>query len=320
MSLSTGSRRISAESLASAALTAAADIVAPREGEIDGTVSAPVAKGAQRRGVSGKRAKRMNDAWPSDTAGSGSDAHQRRRLTAPLLDFVSALRGAISAFGQGEVGSRRELTLRQVTEVTPLLGYSLERSPGDATRILYIGDLSPHSGVVDLLSCIIQWAERHPGTPVDICWAGSGDLQGVLRAQSKPPNLSQSFTPSSDPGTLAALAAERGILAVPNAGTADLLPMAQAMAAGLPVLGSVRCPEVRLLVTSAATGWLFDPLSSAEMSGALDAALSTSQARLAEMRAAARRRLNSLCEEWLGSDYESTLRVNTAQFASTGQA
>ena len=57
-----------------------------------------------------------------------------------------------------------------------------------------------------------------------------------------------------------------------------------------------------------------------EMSGALDAALSTSPARLAEMRAAARRRLSSLCEEWLGADYESSLRVDTARFASTGQA
>ena len=248
-----------------------------------------------------------------------SEAHYRRRLTAPLLDFVSALRGAISAFGQGHVGERRELTLRQVADITALLGCSLERTQETATRILYLGDLSPQSGVVDLLACITAWADRHRDIPVDICWAGTGDLQGVLRAQAMPPNLTQSFTPPPADDAIASLVARCGILAVPNTGLVDLLPIAQAMAAGLPVFGSARCPEARLLVTSTATGWLFDPLSPVEMSAALDAALSTSPMRLAEMRAAARHRVSALCDEWRGADDDSTLRHTSPQFATSEQ-
>ncbi len=248
-----------------------------------------------------------------------SEAHYRRRLTAPLLDFVSALRGAISAFGQGHVGARRELTLRQVTEITALLGCSLERTPADATRILYLGDLSPQSGVADLLSCIIAWADRNRDIPVGICWAGAGDLQGILRAQATPPNLRQSFRPPPAADALAALVAQCGILAVPNTGPVDLLPIAQAMAAGLPVLGSARCPEARLLVTSTATGWLFDPLSPVELSAALAAALSTPLMRLAEMRAAARRRVSALCDEAREADDDSTLQHSSQQLATSGQ-
>lgn len=322
MSLSTGSRRVSAKPLVPANMTSANDEIEPGLGEIDKS-SSPLLGGTDTPKANTVRANHVWHLVAGRGAGSPAsreavpEAHHRRRLAAPLLDFVSALRGAISAFGQGQVGTRRELTQRQLAEIKSLLGCSLERSRTDATRILYVGDLSPQSGVVDLLSCVISWAERHRETPVDICWAGSGDLQGVLRAQSKPPNLTQSFTRPADAGTLAALAAHHGILAVPNAGTVDLVPIAQAMAAGLPVLGSARCPEVRMLVTSTATGWLFDPLSPAEMSGALNAALSTSAARLLEMRAAAQRRLGAMCDEWLGADDETTRRRNPTQFATS---
>ena len=265
------------------------------------------------------------DAAPSTPAGAseilnGRHRRERFRLATPLSDFVSALRLAIAAFGQGEVGGVSELTPRQIADVMPFIQAPLARTDAAVTRILYLGELVPYSGVVDLLSCAIEWSERNPAKRVDICWAGYGDLQGVLRAQLTPPNLTQSFTPLPTGSALVELMGRCGILAVPNLGQADLLALALGMAAGLPVLGNLRSPQVRLLVSHAVNGWLFDPVSLSSMFDALGAALTTPAPEFDRMRVAARARIDALCAERPDGQDLPAARCAPARLATSGQA
>ena len=62
---------------------------------------------------------------------------------------------------------------------------------------------------------------------------------------------------------------------------------------GLPVLGSTRSVQVRVLAKPD-HGWVFDPLKSGSMDAALEVALRESTARLNDMRSATRRSIASL--------------------------
>ncbi len=190
------------------------------------------------------------------------------------------------------IAASRVVTPGQLTDCAAFTACPVTRAGPDATRIAYVGELSPHSGVADFLSCATLWADRHPDRSIEICWAGGGDLQGVLQAQWLPPNLQQAFVDAQDTRARAAVFARCGLLVAPNPALPGSLVVAEAMAAGLLVLGSARSAAVRGLVQPNVTGWLFDPLVPDQMMQALDAALSTGPARLNEMRAAARARVS----------------------------
>ncbi len=65
-------------------------------------------------------------------------------------------------------------------------------------------------------------------------------------------------------------------------------PVAEALAAGLPVVGSRRSREVTYLVTEGVNGWLFNPLDPGGMLGGLTRALAAAPQTLAAMRRQAR--------------------------------
>ena len=70
--------------------------------------------------------------------------------------------------------------------------------------------------------------------------------------------------------------------------------MNEAMAAGLPVLGSIYSQAVEELVQDGQNGWVFDPLTEASTLAALDRVFATPPEHLAAMREAARRRVMAL--------------------------
>jgi glycosyltransferase involved in cell wall biosynthesis len=184
------------------------------------------------------------------------------------------------------------------------MGCPLTRSEPDAHRIVHIGELTPRAGVAEFLSCAVAWAHSHPDMPIDITWLGEGDLLGVLRAQPVPANLTQTFARIPPSDRLAVHLGRCGLLAAPGLADSRLGWVAEAMAAGLPVLGSVRDPRVRALVAQGQSGWLFDPLRDSEMSAALTAAMSATAGRLDEMREAARARVSLLPAEPPGETVE----------------
>ena len=194
------------------------------------------------------------------------------------------------------------------------------RSPEQAHRLVYAGDLTPQAGVADILASAASWAEHHPGRGVEIWWVGEGALRGVLEAQPLPENLSQRFL-----GRLGAEETDRafahcGILVVPTL-VNDRHPMlAEAMSLGLPVLGSLRSRKVRDWVREGDTGWLFDPLSPAQISAALATALDTAAPRLDRMRVACRARVAAMSPHGLAERLERAVAEVLRDTLATGRA
>ena len=83
----------------------------------------------------------------------------------------------------------------------------------------------------------------------------------------------------------------------------------EAMAAGLPVLGSLYSQAVEELVRDGHNGWYFRPDSQGEMYSALDRALNTSDAKVLEMRSNARKTV-----EYLTPAYEADQVLGAVHF------
>jgi glycosyltransferase involved in cell wall biosynthesis len=162
------------------------------------------------------------------------------------------------------------------------------RAGAETHRLAYAGDLSPQSGAADLLIAVASWAEGHPGQPVEIWWIGEGDLAGVLSAQPLPATVSQRFLGRLDGVATATALAQCGLFVVPSLTDDRQVPVPEALAAGLPVLGSRRSRRVRQLVREEVNGWLFDPLQPADMARALGHALGRPAEDLDWMRDQAR--------------------------------
>lgn len=170
------------------------------------------------------------------------------------------------------------------THLDPFFACRRRRPEAAARRIVFAGDLSPQSGAADLMIAVASWAEGNPNQEVDISWIGEGDLAGVLDAQPLPPGVTQRFLGRLDPQALAATFAQCGLLAVPSLVDDRRAPVMEALAAGLPVLGSRLDRNVRRWVHDGANGWLFNPLRPDEMTAALSRALDSPAGSLEQMR------------------------------------
>ena len=207
------------------------------------------------------------------------------RLVLSVADGVlaeeDAVAHAIECLG---VPSLRIFPASVPHDVAAFLSCSRTRSGPEAHRLIHVGDLTPHSGVADALICVAVWAERHPDRTAEIWWAGEGDLAGVLEAQPLPANVSQRFVGRLDARDMAAAFAQCGLLIAPCLGDDHPPPIAEALAAGLVVLGSLRSRRVRQLVREDVSGWAFDPVRPDDMLRVLDRALGCSPERLDSMR------------------------------------
>jgi glycosyltransferase involved in cell wall biosynthesis len=241
-----------------------------------------------------------------------------QRLLLAYVDGVLASPDVVGALAASGIPSSRVVTLGQPGDRSVFTACPRNRFDPDAHRIVYVGDLSPRSGVAEFLTCAIGWAEQNAGTSVEIIWLGTGDLQGVLHAQVVPPNLTQSFSEIPAAGELAAIFRRCGLLAVPSLANVRSPHIADAMAAGLPVVGSVRSAQVRGLVAHEESGWLFDPLRGDEMGVALNAALTTPPAKLDIMRDVGRARIQALQSGRFGEELDQTLRTRLIDMLSSG--
>lgn len=209
-----------------------------------------------------------------------------RSADAVVADGDEALRGLarLSAAGPRVFAS----TNADRNDLAPFLQCPLYRTGDDAHRLVFSDDLVPQTGAADFLLAAMAWADRSRDRTLDIVWIGDGILKDVLRAQPLPPNLSQRFIDRLPAVQIADIFAQSGILVAPTAFGHAGHPVLQALAAGIPVLGSIHCRCVRQWVRDAETGWVSDPLHPGALFHALTRALATSTADLDRMRRSAR--------------------------------
>ena len=207
---------------------------------------------------------------------------------------------ADGALTNGESGARYirrfgvpDERIFRVNQPVPVEMFAREprsRAAGPTTRLLHVGMLIARKGVRGVADGLADWARRRPERSLEIWWAGYGDQRAALEALELPSNLVQRFLGSLPYAALPQVYAQCDMLAFPTLCDEWGLVVNEAMAAGLPVLGSAHGQAVEELVTEGETGWIFDPLIGGSLTAALDRALATSPERVAEMGVVARRR------------------------------
>jgi glycosyltransferase involved in cell wall biosynthesis len=218
-----------------------------------------------------------------------------RRLLLHQADavIVNGESGAryITRFG---VDPRKLFRIPQTTDIALFLSVAPNRPGAIRHRLLYAGRLIELKGILPFLSNLADWARKNTQRQIEFWIAGDGPVRSQLASFPCPGNLSLRLLGHVAYDRLPDVYGEAGILVLPTLADEWGLVVVEAMAAGLPVLGSVYSQAVEELVSDRENGWLFRPDDPATVRKALEQSLNTSGDFLNEMGASARRRVRDL--------------------------
>ena len=214
------------------------------------------------------------------------------------------LRRADAVLVNGESGARyirrfavppaRIFRVPCTTEMEPFAAVPLHRDPCQAHRLLYAGRLIELKGLVPFLTVLARWGERHPERAVEFWLAGEGPVRAELEAMPLPPNVTLHFMGNLAYEDLPRAYTEAGIFVLPTLSDEWGVVVNEAMASGVPVLGSIYSQAVEELVRDGETGWTFRVDHADEIERALERALATSPEDLDAMRVQAREAVRDL--------------------------
>ncbi len=215
------------------------------------------------------------------------------------------LRGAAGVLVNGESGARYIRGFgfpdRRIYRVPQPVDVDRFDAPptrdGDAAhRLLYVGRLSAGKGLPLLFDALERRAGARPDRPIELRVVGDGPLRGELEARRLPGNVRVAFLGAVPYDALPGIYAAAGLLVFPTLADEWGLVVNEAMASGVPVIGSVHAQAVEELVEPG-VGWRFDPESPESADRALGTALDASPDDLDTMRRAARDRARRLRPE-----------------------
>lgn len=213
---------------------------------------------------------------------------------APWRIFVRRLllRAADAVIVNGESGARYIRTLGvnddrifRAAQTTAIDHFRIpeERHESVRHRLLYSGRLAAGKGLKQFLSGLTGWCEYNPERQIEFWLVGDGPMRQDLSAQRGPPNLRVRFLGHVSYERLPEIYAQGGIFAFPTLADEWGMAVVEAMAAGLPVLGSIYSQAVEELVIDGANGWTFCPDDPSSMRNAIDRSLSTPAKELEHM-------------------------------------
>ncbi len=177
------------------------------------------------------------------------------------------------------------------TDLQPFLATSIVRSPESRHRMLHVGALTERKGILPFLNHLARWAEAHSAQRVELHLAGSGPLRNSIETFRRPSNLKIQYLGHISYDRLPDLYSEYGLLAFPTLADEWGMVVTEAMASGVPVLGSLYSQAVEELVEDGENGWTFRPDRPEEIDSALNRALTTPHERMDRMARYARARV-----------------------------
>ena len=204
--------------------------------------------------------------------------------------FVNGESGARYVAGFG-VPDGRIFRLNQPVDVEIFAREPRTRTQDNVIRLLCAGVITARKGLEPFAQLLIDWADRHPEQSIELWWVGDGDRRAALQALALPPNLRFRFLGHVSYDQLPSVYAQVDLFAFPTLLDEWGLVVNEAMAAGLPVLGSIYSQAVEELVSENQTGWIYDPHDRSAAELALGRALGVSAGRRAEMGQLARARI-----------------------------
>jgi hypothetical protein len=192
----------------------------------------------------------------------------------------------------------------QTVDIDLFLPIPLTRSPEAERRLLYCGRFIDKKGLPAFQGEAAAWARRNPDQRLSIRWLGDGELASVLKTFTGPPNLIQEFPGAVSYDALVGHYTECGVLILPTLDDEWGLVVNEALASGLPVLGSVYSQAVQELVREGRTGWIYDPLKPGAALSALDRLFSTPLTALSAMRVMARDRIQDITPDRIAAIFD----------------
>jgi len=236
---------------------------------------------------------------------TGVTEQGRGRFRQVLRRFIANTADGYLALGSGGVryieslGVAREkiFQIAYSTNLEPFLAIPLERSPAAARRLLYSGQLVERKGLGPFVKALASWARAHPERSVAFSLVGDGPLRATLLALPVPDNVKLLFIGTLQYHQLPDVYAESGIFVLPTLADTWAVVVNEALASGLPVLGSTHSQAVQEMVCDGENGWTFSPDEAGQMDSALSRALSASDAELAAMRVRARAKAKEVTPE-----------------------
>ncbi len=178
--------------------------------------------------------------------------------------------------------------LRYTTNVERFSESEIGRPPERAHQLLYAGQLIERKGLVRFLETLSKWSAAHPARNVEFVIVGDGPLRATLENFTPPANLKLQFRGNLPYEELPRVYSEAGLFILPTLADTWGVVVNEALAAGLPVLGSVHAQAVAELVEDRKNGWTFAPERPEEIYSAIDRAMNASCEQLDTMRAHAR--------------------------------
>ena len=154
---------------------------------------------------------------------------------------------------------------------------------GSEINLLYVGQLIPRKGLHLFLPTLLKWARNNQKIKISLLIAGEGPVKPVVETESVPDNLSIKYIGHVSYDDLPEIYKKSTIFVFPTLADEWGIVVNEAMASGLPVLGSIYSQSVEELVEEGSTGWLFRTDFPQEMYNAIDKALTTSRNELNRM-------------------------------------
>jgi glycosyltransferase involved in cell wall biosynthesis len=218
----------------------------------------------------------------------------RRALFRYIHSFVvNGESGAVYLHRFG-IPDARMIRVPYTIDMRALLALPLEGRRESAHVLLYVGSLSKRKGILPFLDHLCAFAASRPTRLFTFVVVGAGLLESQLRGRVTPANLSVEWAGSVTYASLPEWYAKGTIFVFPTRGDEWGVVVNEALAAGLPILGSVYSQAVEELVIDGVNGWRFDPDDNAAVQVALDRVFSTSEPALHRMSAAARRSVSDI--------------------------
>ncbi len=165
--------------------------------------------------------------------------------------------------------------------------------PLEMAKLLYCGSISPRKGISQFADALGQWCSRNRHQKVELMIAGSGELQAEVASKASD-NFHVKFLGNCDVGQLREAYGSADICVFPTlADEWGLVPI-EAMASGIPVLGSIFAQSVETCCIDNQNSWTFDPTDMPNMVDAIDRALSTSESKIREMGVLAKKAVSHI--------------------------
>jgi glycosyltransferase involved in cell wall biosynthesis len=184
--------------------------------------------------------------------------------------------------------SEKLFAVPQTTDVGAFATVSCERQGAAAHRLIYAGRLVLRKQVVQFIDILGEWCRANPARHVEFWVAGDGPERPLIEGAPRPANLDLRMLGNIAYTELPEMYEQAGALVLPTLADEWGLVVNEALAAGLPVLGSSYSQAVQDMVEDARNGWTYSIDRREQVLAKLDAFFHTSEQELNVMRRTAR--------------------------------